>query len=225
MFGSIVIAANASGAGLCSNEIAATTTYFVPHIKDYCPSPTPCAKFKKEVKMQGSGTLYGNKILTYQGKTVDLGNCETAFGASGKCLMPFISVAADPRYYRMGDVIEMPSLRGKVIPLPNGKTMVHPGYLIVQDKGGAIKGRNRFDIFTGSYDSTDIRNAFGSLGSPEMRMADKNECVARKAFTVVRREGSSYNSIIASIEDAVNGANSSGTMVAQAGSASSGAVQ
>jgi membrane-bound lytic murein transglycosylase A len=193
-----------ASSGLCPQGIATTTMYFVPHVKDYCSSSQPCKAFKNEVKLQGAGTLPGNKILTYTGAILNLGSCKTAIGASGKCLTPFISVAADPRFYSMGDIISMPALKGKKIRMPDGTTMIHPGYLVVDDTGGAIKGANRFDFFTGSYNMTDSKNAFGVNGPDDTKMSGKKECVARKAFTVVRRSSAQYGTALASIEDAVN---------------------
>ncbi|MEK2646327.1 3D domain-containing protein [Bdellovibrio sp. BCCA] len=193
----------------CPEGMAQSTVYFVPHIKDYCSSATPCAKFKRQVRMQGSGTLPGNKLLTYTGKTVDLGSCETAFGASGNCLIPYISVAADPRFYSMGDIIDMPALKGKVMTLPNGKTFVHPGYFIVQDTGGAIKGKGRFDFFTGSLNMKDPKNTFGAKGDPELPFLDKDACTNTKRFTVVRRSSFSYQQKLLAIEDALRSSSSS----------------
>ncbi|QLY25649.1 3D domain-containing protein [Bdellovibrio sp. KM01] len=188
---------------LCPNNVATTTTYFVPKMSDYCKGSKPCARFRKQVRLQGSGTMPNGKLLTYTGKKINLGSCDTAFGASGNCLVPFISVAADPRYYSMGDIIQMPSLKGKTIHLPNGRTMVHPGYLIVQDTGGAIRGRNRFDFFTGSYGFTNRNNAFGAYGSDDTQMSDKNDCDSRKTFSVVRRGSGNYEQSLVAIEDAL----------------------
>lgn len=186
----------------CSAGIATSSVYFVPHIKDYCPSPKPCPAFKEEVRMQGSGTMSGNQVYTYTGKLRDIGECDTAIGAAGECLIPFVSIAADPRYYSMGDVISMPAMKGKEIPLPNGKKMIHPGYFIVHDTGGAIKGPNRFDFFTGSYDDHNSNNVFGYDGFSDLAMSDKKSCNKLKQFKVVRQGTDKYDGIIASIEHA-----------------------
>lgn len=199
---------------LCSSSIASSTIYFVPHVKNYCPSSKPCQKFRREVNLQGSGTLNGNRILTHSGKVISMGDCDTAFGASGKCLIPFISVAADPKYYSMGDIIQMPSMKGKRLSLPNGKTMIHPGYFIVQDTGGAIRGPNRFDFFTGSYGALHANNAFGAKGNSSTRLLDKDDCSPKKQFSVVRRGSISYESSLASIEEALR--DSAGYKVAKA---------
>jgi membrane-bound lytic murein transglycosylase A len=130
--------------------------------------------------------------MTYQGKIIDMGDCETAKGASGNCLIPYVSVAADPDYYQMGDIIEMPSMKGKEITLPSGRKMKHPGYFIVEDTGGAIRGRNRFDFFTGAHDMHDKANAFGSQGSDNTQMIAQNDCSSRKNFKVIRRGSANY---------------------------------
>ncbi|WII73315.1 3D domain-containing protein [Bdellovibrio sp. 22V] len=218
MFCSMMMAAEVAESR-CSDGIATTSMYFIPHIKDYCKGSTPCKKFKKEVKMQGSGTLPGNKLLTYTGKTISLGSCDTAFGASGNCLIPFISVAADADHYQMGDIIEMPSLRGKIFTLPNGKHMVHPGYLIVHDTGGAIKGKGRFDFFTGSYAIDNWNNPFGLRGAKDVRMVDTGECSLHKQYSVIRRETPNYESSLAAIENATRNISTSAieVMVAAVG--------
>ncbi|UOE99820.1 3D domain-containing protein [Bdellovibrio reynosensis] len=207
-----VIVAEAGIAPLCSSSTATTSVYFIPHVKDYCQSSQPCAAFRREVRMQGSGILPGNRLLTYNNKTISMGNCETAFGASNQCLIPYISVAADPKYYSMGDIIEMPSLKGKVMTLPNGKSFVHPGYLIVHDKGGAIKGPNRFDLFTGTMGMHDERNSFGTNADVNTIMADVSDCSDRKNFWVTRR-GSEQNEMkMAVIHEALEGTSSNSSM-------------
>ena len=188
---------------LCGWNTATTSIYFVPHIKDYCPTAKICPKFRRQVRMQGSGTLPGNRALKYNGKIQSLGSCTTAFGAAGKCLKPYISVAADPHYYSMGDIIQMPSMKGRVIALPNGKTMIHPGFFVVEDVGGAIKGPNRFDFFTGSAGMTSAANAFGTKGMPSTQFQDVNDCSSRKTFSSLRRGSQANKNALAAIDQAI----------------------
>jgi len=185
----------------CAQNVASTTTYFVPHIKDYCPEPeeSPCPKFPREVRMQGTGTLAGNKVLRYTGKVEYLGKCSTAIGAAGKCLLPYFSVAADPRFYRMGDIINMPGMKGKTVTMPDGTEMEHPGFFIVHDTGGAVKGPNRFDFFTGSMGLLNTKNTFGAK-NPLTSMSAKNQCSSRKRFSVIRRGSDKYQQSLAMIE-------------------------
>lgn len=223
LMGSLFVSVHALGAaGMCRGDIAATSVYFVPHIKDYCHSSTPCAAFKKEVRMQGSGTLSGNRVLTYTGKTISLGSCDTALGAGGDCLIPYISVAADPRYYSIGDIIQMPSLKGKVMTLPNGKKFIHPGYLIVHDTGGAIKGRNRFDLFTGSMNPDNSNNSFGYTAAESTQMFDVADCSANKRFTVIRRNSMNYQTPLIAIEDATRNTSGGRVMIASTEAGSEG---
>lgn len=137
------------------------------------------------------------QIRTYTNVTYPQGKCETSYGSSGRCLTPYISIAADPKYYRMGDIIEMPSMRGRVFTLANGKTFVHPGYFVVEDIGGAIRGgANRFDFYTGLDTIRSQKNPFGYKGPSDMRMTDKNRCDGFKKFTVIPG-GNKYRSEMA----------------------------
>lgn len=70
----------------------------------------------------------------------------------------------------MGTIIEAPEMKGKRFKLPNGQSFKHPGFLIVQDTGGAIKGAGRFDFYTGTANpfKTDFYNKF--------KLTDKNRC-------------------------------------------------
>lgn len=191
----------------CSGTLK-SSTYFVPDVKDYCRSSEPCAKFRSAVSVEGSGSLPGNKLLLPSGKKQALGDCKTAFGASGNCLIPFISVAADRRYHKMGEIIQVPSLKGKTITMPNGKEFVHPGYFVVQDVGTAIKGANRFDFFTGSYSDKNAKNPFGynfagggGIGNQNKipSMGNRESCDG-KQFSALPR--SQYDEAMAEINEA-----------------------
>ncbi len=189
------MAANASRVPrFCPSHVAASSTYFVPHINDYCgdgPQDFICQSFRREVRMQGTGTLRNGNLLKYTGTISSSDGCNTAIGAAGVCLTPFFSVAADLRYHRAGDIIEIPAMRGRIISLPDGRTIVHPGFFIVEDTGGAIRGPNRFDFFTGSMPPTNASNAFGYHGdNPNLRMSAVGTCSADKEFRVIRAESS-----------------------------------
>ncbi|MBX3039723.1 MAG: hypothetical protein KF789_03310 [Bdellovibrionaceae bacterium] len=184
-------------AASCGENVAVTTMYYVPHIKDFCPGTKVCAAFKDAVANPkygaGTGTLHNGQVYRYTGKTETLSpGCYTAEGAWGDCLVPFISVAADPRYYRAGDYIRMPGLKGKEITMPDGRVVEHPGFLIVQDTGGAIKGENRFDFFTGAFGQYNKSNAFGSHGFKDPSIVDKRSCTDSKKFAKVDKNTSEY---------------------------------
>lgn len=83
--------------------------------------------------------------------------CEFGFGVRSICLDPFYTVAADLSFYKPGDVIFVPGLVGW--PLPQGNK--HSGFLVVRDRGGAIKGEHRFDFFSGTLHYLHPKNPFG----------------------------------------------------------------
>lgn len=91
---------------------------------------------------------------------VDVNRCPYGYGVRNTCLDPYFSVAADLKYYKVGDVIYVPRLVGAV--LPNGE--VHDGFLIVRDDGGGIKGPHRFDFFTGFFNHLAKQNTLAILG-------------------------------------------------------------
>lgn len=87
------------------------------------------------------------------------GDCQFGFGVQSICLDPFYSVAADLRYYKAGEVLFVPALVGGV--LPDGSK--HSGFLVVRDRGGAIKGPHRFDFYSGPTHWRDVDNLFAKL--------------------------------------------------------------
>jgi len=91
---------------------------------------------------------------------VDEHKCPWGYGVSAICLDPYFTVAADLEFHKAGEVIFVDKLKG--VKLPTGE--VHSGFLIVRDKGGAIKGANRLDFFTGVLTYRDERNPFTPVG-------------------------------------------------------------
>ncbi len=63
-------------------------------------------------------------------------------------LIPYRTIAVDPKIIPYGTVIFIPQAKGKMIELPNGTKVMHDGYFFAGDTGSAIKG-NHIDIFTG----------------------------------------------------------------------------
>ncbi|MFN3453336.1 MAG: 3D domain-containing protein [Pseudobdellovibrio sp.] len=137
-----------------------------------------CKKIFDNCLMQGSCyvNLDSQKVMinynkklngVYFFKIVDTTRCKFGMGDSNDgsknyktmCVEPYRSVAADFRYHKLGDVIYIPSVLG--VQLPDGS--MHDGYFIVRDSGSAIKGRGRFDFFTG-FDGIGKKNVFSGLG-------------------------------------------------------------
>lgn len=91
---------------------------------------------------------------------VDQEVCPWGLGVSQACLDPYYTIAADMRYHKAGEVIYVDKIKG--LKLPNGE--IHSGFLIIRDRGGAIKGPDRFDFFTGFYSDRHTENPFTPLG-------------------------------------------------------------
>lgn len=167
----------------CDNTTQVSSTiYYVPSRDNFSSDE----EFERSVRLQGTGSLGDGTVLRYNGKIETLPKgCNTALGAAGRCLVPYFSIAADLRFYRAGDIVFIPEIRGQSITLPNGTEIKHPGYFIVDDTGGAIKGSGRFDFFTGGEQPNSNKNSFG-LGKGFLSMADRTRC--NKSFQVIRRE-------------------------------------
>lgn len=117
---------------------------------------------KKHCDMQGVCFLnQGNKIIGYNFikkrkgisiyAKVDASRCPYGYGVWDKehnrsiCMDPFRSLAADNKYHKPGSVLYFPALKGLKLP----DASIHDGYMTVRSAGGAIKGRDRFDFYTG----------------------------------------------------------------------------
>ncbi|MBX2996625.1 MAG: hypothetical protein KF681_17535 [Bdellovibrionaceae bacterium] len=162
----------------------ASTIYNVPR-----QGVTP--NFRAAVTLNGTGLIgpQGDMKVTYNNsrpqKNVDrngepcAGKVGAVAGSAGICLTPFFTVAADPRYYSIGDVICIPEIENGSkkleVPLTRGEKKTHSGCFIVADKGSAIKGENRFDFFTGTAPEK---------GNPLTDFADKKSC--NQKFQVYR---------------------------------------
>ncbi len=140
------------------------------------PITNMCRLDRRNCMMQGSCIIILNserKILHYydrqEDKTPifrlkDLGECPYGRGPSNVCLEPFYTLAADPDHHKSGDVVYIPALKG--LSLPNGR--IHDGFMVIRDIGGDIKGRDRFDFYTGFHHHESEANPFVGL-----RLADK----------------------------------------------------
>ena len=119
-------------------------------------------------------------------------SCQFAYGVDDICVDAFYSVAADLSLYATGDVLYIPKIRG--LKLPDGST--HSGYFIVRDEGSGIKGRGRFDFFTGFMRFSDPQNPFSNI-----RLGDENthfpyyRIVGPLAETVLKSRGFPMNKL------------------------------
>jgi len=108
------------------------------------------------LKLEGSGLLRDGRIINYTGKCpfgygtcfeqLDVTDFPFGRGAGLRPLIPFKSVAVDPRVVRIGEPLYIPEFDGMV--LPDGS--IHDGCVRADDTGGGIKGR-KLDFFVVTY--------------------------------------------------------------------------
>ena len=114
--------------------------------------------FVKALLMEGSGVLADGRVINYSGRCrFGVGTCyepldqeEFPFGrgAGRRALIPFKSVAVDPRLVPLGEPLYIPEFDG--LAMPDGS--VHDGCVRADDTGGNIK-RREMDFFVVSYDN------------------------------------------------------------------------
>ncbi len=113
-------------------------------------------RFAWSLRLEGSGLMKDGRIVNYTGKCpFGYGTCfeqldvkEHPFGrgAGLRPLIPFKSVAVDPRLVPIGEPIYIPEFDGLL--LPDGS--IHDGCVRADDTGGGIK-RRKMDFFVVTY--------------------------------------------------------------------------
>jgi hypothetical protein len=114
--------------------------------------------FLKSLLMEGSGLVASGRVINYSGRCrFGVGVCyewldEDEYpygrGAGRRALIPFKSVAVDPRVVRIGEPLYIPEFDGLV--MPDGT--VHDGCVRADDTGGNIK-RRKMDFFVVTYEN------------------------------------------------------------------------
>jgi 3D (Asp-Asp-Asp) domain-containing protein len=155
----------ASAGSFAVDTTRRTTQYFTPLFR-----PGPDGGLRAEdrrncLQMEGS-CIIGRFLYTADGRPsgtrFDLDQVKFVFGMgtgvssfnTTNALIPCHTVAADVSQYKIGTVIYVPSFRDRLCP-QNGQTV--DGCFIVGDVGSAIRGRGRFDLFTGECSNYDGR--------------------------------------------------------------------
>jgi 3D (Asp-Asp-Asp) domain-containing protein len=155
--------------------------------------------FATQLAVQGTGKLRDGRVLNIWGHC----NCkhtpcfkvtqaQWGTAGTGRSLLPFRTVAVDPKVVKLGSVLYVPLLEGRTMPgrAPWGG-YVHDGCVVADDTGGHIGG-NRIDLFVG-------RRAYflgisGSGGSHawarHVPVFDGKGICERKGRRVARKTGS-----------------------------------
>ena len=113
-------------------------------------------RYACSLKLEGSGLMRDGRIVNYTGsckfgygtcfEQLDITDYPFGRGAGQRPLVPFKSVAVDPRVIRLGEPLYIPEFDGMV--LPDGS--IHDGCVRADDTGGGIKGR-KMDFFVVTY--------------------------------------------------------------------------
>jgi 3D (Asp-Asp-Asp) domain-containing protein len=113
-------------------------------------------RYACSLKLEGSGLLRDDRVVNYTGpckfgygtcfEQLDVGDFPFGRGAGQRPLIPFKSVAVDPRVVQLGEPLYIPEFDGMV--LPDGS--IHDGCVRADDTGGGIKGR-KLDFFVVTY--------------------------------------------------------------------------
>lgn len=113
-------------------------------------------RYACSLKLEGSGLMRDDRIVNYTGtckfgygtcfEQLDVTDFPFGRGAGLRPLIPFKSVAVDPRVVPLGEPLYIPEFDGMV--LPDGS--IHDGCVRADDTGGGIKGR-KLDFFVVTY--------------------------------------------------------------------------
>lgn len=152
-----------------------------------------CANDYKTCVIEGTCALVGSetKLINYveQKQGVPLfkeveDKCPFGYGVKNICLDPYYTAAADLTFHAPGEVIFVEEVKGTK--LPNGE--VHDGFFIVRDRGGAIKGANRFDFYTGLLHYKNDDNPFTPIGlASESKSFNYRKATAAETAAVKER--------------------------------------
>jgi 3D (Asp-Asp-Asp) domain-containing protein len=113
-------------------------------------------RYACSLKLEGSGLMSDGRVVNYTGpckfgygtcfEQLEVTDYPFGRGAGQRPLIPFKSVAVDPRVVPLGEPLYIPEFDGMV--LPDGS--IHDGCVRADDTGGGIKGR-KLDFFVVTY--------------------------------------------------------------------------
>ena len=113
-------------------------------------------RFAWALRLEGSGLMLDGRVVNYKGacqfgygtcfEQLDIREHPFGRGAGTRPLIPFKSVAVDPRVIKIGEPLYVPEFDGLL--LPDGS--IHDGCVRADDTGGGIKKR-KMDFFVVTY--------------------------------------------------------------------------
>lgn len=155
-------------------------------------------EFAAQLALQGTGKLKDGRVLNVSGHC----NCERSpcfkvvsakwgTAGNGRMLQPFRTVAVDPRVIKLGSLLHIPPLEGRMMPgrAPWGG-FIHDGCVVADDTGGGIKGK-QLDLFVGRrayYHGMSDRPGNHSWAR-KVPVYDGSKICERKGRQVARKSG------------------------------------
>jgi 3D (Asp-Asp-Asp) domain-containing protein len=121
-------------------------------------------KFKIDLVRQGSGWLRDGRTVIYIKKVAGesrfrISKTKYGLGSTGCRLVPYRTIAVDPRFVKLGTKISIPQLKGAR--LPDGT--IHDGMFIAADRGHFRGAHVDFFVGAGSAAARPfIRKGYGS---------------------------------------------------------------
>lgn len=105
------------------------------------------ARFRRHLLLEGSGRLRDGRVVTYQKHVAGEARFHVtkhSYGAAyGRCpLVPYRTIAVDPKFIRLGTKVYIPELEGTR--LPDGS--IHDGMFMAEDRSKFVRGAH-IDIF------------------------------------------------------------------------------
>ena len=103
-------------------------------------------------------------------------------GEEDFALIPYRSIAVDPKKIRIGTLFYIPEARGNRISLPSGEHVFHDGYFFAADTGFGVYG-NHIDVFNG----VSKENPFPWVESLSSRTTEAFEVTDSKLIAEIRK--------------------------------------
>lgn len=138
---------------------------------------TVSANYIKQLRMEGTGRLLDGRVINFHKRfTLPDGTQEIrwrvcgpaapyGFGFEDVPLVPFRSVAVDPKVIPLGSMVYIPAAKGTL--LPDGA--IHDGYFGAVDIGSLIQDR-KIDVFTSFGDQSSYFQANGMVHAKEIEV-------------------------------------------------------
>ncbi len=144
-------------------------------------------RFADALAMEGTGRSWDGRLFNWSTRReghscyieVDPTLYPFGIGVAGYALVPYRSLAVDPRFVPMGSTVEIAELIG--MPLPDGST--HDGCFVAVDRGSAINGHH-LDMFLPSPEAHRALARRGWLPESVHIALDAPRCESARRYAI-----------------------------------------